>query len=436
MEIRPFRAFRFDESVVGDAGSCIAPPYDVIDPVQQEKLYQKNEYNIVRIIKGKTAASDNQSNNQYTRAADYLKDWIEKGALKQDPTDTIYAYVQDFELNGKEFRRLSFITQARLEPFGEIVKPHEQTLDEHIVDRLNLKRAALAEFGLVFCLYEDSGRVADKIIQTAAEQNPLLDHTDEQNIRHRLGAITARQDIDRIVKMMSDKSCIIADGHHRYTTALAFAKDSAGPAAKYQMLTFANIHQQGLVILPTHRLVNNVENLEPQSLISRLKNNFEITEHKFDSPQGKTKAMLRMLTQIKAEHNSNRNAFGIYCGTGSFCTAVLKDAHIMDSAAPQKSPACRALDVSVLHTLVLEQLLGINEEKLAEGGGLEYIQDSPGATKKLISQVDTKNKQAAFFMNPVSIEQLKAVTAIGERMPQKTTHFYPKVYSGLTVDKL
>ncbi len=436
MEIRPFRAFRFDGAVVGDAGSCIAPPYDVINPVQQEKLYQKNEYNIVRIIKGKTTASDNQGSNQYTRAAEYLKDWIEKGALKQDPTDGIYAYVQDFELNGKEFSRYSFITQARLEPLGEIVRPHEQTFDEPVVDRLNLKRTALAEFGLVFCLYEDSDRIADKIIQKAVEHNPLLDTTDEQKIRHRLFAVTAGRDIDRIVKMMSDKSCIIADGHHRYTTALAFAKDSAVPAAKYQMLTFANICQRGLVILPTHRLVNNTKNLEPESLIRRLKNNFDVTENKFDSPQGKTQAMLRMLAQIKEERNSNRNAFGIYCGTGSFCAAVLKDAHIMDSAAPQKSPSYRALDVSVLHTLVLKELLGIDEKRPAEADSLEYIQDCPGTATKLISQVDIKDGQAAFFMNPVSIEQLKAITATGERMPQKTTHFYPKAYSGLTVDKL
>ncbi len=220
MEVKPFKAFRYDSTVVGDVGGCISPPYDVISPAQQEQLYEKSKYNIIRIIKGKTTSFDNDDNNQYTRAADYLKTWIEKGVLKKDQTETIYAYVQDFDVAGNHFQRSSFIALARLEEFGKTVRPHEQTLDEPKVDRLNLKRATVAKFGLVFMLYEDEQKIADEIVGRATAQEPLIDYTDEQDVRHRLFPITTKVDIDAIARMMADKSCIIADGHHRYETAL------------------------------------------------------------------------------------------------------------------------------------------------------------------------------------------------------------------------
>jgi uncharacterized protein (DUF1015 family) len=195
--------------------------------------------NIVRIIKGKTTSSDNSSSNQYTRAADYLKTWIEKGVLKQDSTEAIYAYIQDFESGGAQLQRFNFIALARLEEFGPDghVRPHEQILNEPIIDRLNLKRATAAKFGLPFCLYEDEQSIADKIIERTASQKSLIDFLDENNVRHRLFAVTTHADIDVIAKMMLDKTCIIADGHHRYTTALTYAKESDNPAAGYPVST-------------------------------------------------------------------------------------------------------------------------------------------------------------------------------------------------------
>ena len=205
MEIKPFKAFRFDSNVVADVGNCIAPPYDVISPAQQQKLYEKSEYNIVRIIKGETTASDNADNNQYTRAADYLDKWVKKGVLKQDQDETIYAYVQNFELAGRNLQRSSFIALARLEEFGKAVRPHEETLEGPKIDRLNLKRATVAKFGLVFMLYEDEQNIADKIIEKASRQEPLIDCADEQQVRHRLFAKTAKDDSDANAKMMHDK---------------------------------------------------------------------------------------------------------------------------------------------------------------------------------------------------------------------------------------
>ena len=436
MEVKPFKAFRFDSGVVGDVGSCIAPPYDVISPAQQQKLYEKSEYNIVRIIKGKTTPSDNDSNNQYTRAADLLNTWIEKGILKQDSAETIYSYVHDFQLAGTNFQRSSFIALAKLEEFGKIVRPHEQTFSKPMIDRLNLKRATATKFGLPFMLYEDEQAIADKIIKKAATQKPLIDFADEQDVRHRLFTITAKDDIEAITKMMLDKSCIIADGHHRYTTGLSYAKESSNPAAKYQMLAFVNTLHEGLVVLATHRLVGNLENFSSEKLIADLKKNFEINEYHFNSPQSETAAKQKMLAQMKAEHNNSENAFGIHVRDNAFHVAVLKNKQVMDSVAPEKSNTWRLLDVSVLQKLVLEELLDIDEKKLASGSNVEYIKDADDAIDESITKVDAGKKQAAFFLNPIKMQQLKMVTEAGERMPQKSTYFFPKMYTGLTINKL
>jgi uncharacterized protein (DUF1015 family) len=436
MEIKPFKAFRFDESVVGDVGKCVAPPYDVISAEQQEHLYQKSEYNIVRVTRGKITPADSDTDNQYTRAAECLKNWMDEGVLKQDSTEAIYGYVQDFHWARRHFQRFSFVALGELEEFGKTVLPHEQIMNEPMIDRISLKKATRARFGLVFMLYDDDGNIADKIIEKAARERALIDFVDEQHVRHRLFAITAKDDIGTIVQMMGGKSCIIADGHHRYTTGLTLSKENADPAAKYQMLAFSNTRHEGLVVLATHRVVNNLEKLDLEKLLTDLTESFEMMEYSFDSPQSKTDARQRMLEQMKAEHHHDGNAFGIYGGHDAFYVAVLKDKMAMDAAAPQKSAAWRSLDVAVLHKLVLERLLDIGEKKLAAGGYLEYVKDTSDAVDDLISQVDNGQKQVVFFMNPPRIEQIRNVAEHGERMPQKSTYFYPKVFTGLTIQKL
>jgi len=436
MQIEPFKAFRFNADVVGDVGNCIAPPYDVIDDAQREQLYKKSRHNLIYITKGKTKASDNGQDNQYTRAADYLARWIEEGALRQDPDEAIYAYVQDFEVAGTQYQRLSFIALARLEDFGQVVKPHEQVLHKPMIDRLSLKRATSADLGLVFMLYEDPRKVADGIIAEAAEQKPLIDFVDEQDVRHRLFAVTDKQNIKQIVKMMSDKSCIIADGHHRYTAGLTYSKESSNPAAKYQMLAFANMHQDGLIVLATHRLVGNLESFQLTRLIEDLGEKFRITKFEFSSARTKKRARQNMLDRMQAEHDKDESTFGIYGGDNAFYVAVLKDKSTMDSVVPDMSQVWKALDVSILHKLILEGLLGIDQEKLAEGENLQYVKDTPNAIADSIAQIDAGQKQVAFFMNPIKMQQLKLVTQAGERMLQKSTYFYPKVYSGLTINKL
>jgi len=474
MEVKPFKAFRFNPEVVGDPGRCIAPPYDVIDAGERDELYKKSKYNVVRITKGKTAPADDEQHNQYTRAAEYLQKWISEGALKQDDEDAIYGYVQDFELNGVAFQRLSFIALGKLEDFGKTVRPHEQVFEKPMLDRLNLRRATKAYFGLVFMLYEDPKGVAEGIITRAMTQEPpivarasspcipshsmrheeqgqdalatvatqaLIDFVDDQGVRHRIFAITADEDVEAITKMMADKSCIIADGHHRYTTGLKYMQETGDPAAKYQMIAFTNTRQKGLVVLATHRVVGGIEGFRPQQFILDLKSN-GFTVMKFGStPDAEAteqakQQMLRTLAHINNLHDRDVPAFGIYMGGGVFYVAVLEDTSGMSATAPDKSEAWRALDVSVLQKLVLERLLGLDEQKMGNPEYVDYVKDMPNAVNELIARIDAGRKQIAFFTNPVKMEQLAKVTEAGERMPHKSTYFFPKMYTGLTIQKL
>ncbi|HLB74727.1 MAG TPA: DUF1015 domain-containing protein [Sedimentisphaerales bacterium] len=436
MEVKPFRAFRFDPAVVGDVGDCIAPPYDVIGAEQQEQLYEKNEHNIVRITRAKSFACDSDADNQYTRARGYLNEWIASGALKQDSAEAIYGYVQDYDLGGTHLQRLTFIALAKLEDFGKIVKPHEETLEKPMQDRLNLTRATSAQFGLVFMLYNDERGIADEIIECAAVGEALIDFADEQEVRHRLFAIIARKDVEAIGRMMGDKSVIIADGHHRYTTGLMYSRENSNPAAKYQMLAFTNMAHEGLIVLATHRLVANLDGFDIKKLIAGFGRNFKVTARAFDDEESKADAKGEMLARMKREMDKGRNAFAIYGGDGAFYLAVLKDGGAMDSAVPERSAAYRSLDVAVLHKLILEKLLGIDEQRRAKGENLEYVKGTPNAIDDSIARVDAGEKQAAFFVNPIKMSQLIGVTDAGERMPQKSTYFYPKMFTGLTINRL
>ncbi|MCX5645638.1 MAG: DUF1015 domain-containing protein [Phycisphaerae bacterium] len=437
MEVKPFKAFRFDASVVGDVSKCIAPPYDVINDTERDGLCQKSRYNIVHITKGKTGASDDERNNQYTRAAEYLRNWITEGALRQDDKETIYGYVQDFQLDGTAYQRLTFIALAKLEDFGKIVRPHEQVFEKPMLDRLNLERATAARFGLVFMLYDDPQGVADKIITQAAAQEPLIDFVDDQAVRHRLYAIAAQDEIRAVKAMMQEKSCVIADGHHRYTTGLKYMRESGNPKAKYQMIAFTNTHQKGLVVLATHRIVGGIKDFWPSDLLARLARGFRVEQFKFASgARAKTQAKKKMLAKMKSFYDQDKTAFGMYMGDGSFYVAALNDTSLMTAAAPDKSNAWRALDLSVLHKLILERLLGLDEEKMGNSDYVEYVKDMPNALNEVIERIDAGRKQVAFFTNPIKMRQLTEVTEAGERMPHKSTYFYPKMYTGLTIQKL
>lgn len=427
MEIKAFKAYRFNKDIVGNPGSCIAPPYDVIDEQMQQQLYDTNPYNIVRIDWGQVQKEDNQANNKYTRAGDYLKLWIDDGVLVREDAPGIYAYVQNFDVDGIGLQRSGFIALGKLEEFSGKVKPHEKTLDGPKADRLNLTKATQAQFGQIFMLYNDPSKTADTIIDNYSGHTPVLDQVDKDSVRHRLFVIANPDHIAQITAMILDKDAIIADGHHRYETALNYYKLTGNPNAQYQMMTFINMHNEGLVILPTHRLVGNLNKFDPMKLISDLHEDFEVNKYNIDQ-------MGLMLTAMQDCFSKKQVAFGFYAKTNNFYLLVLKNPNILDGLVDNMSGAWKSLDVSILHKAILEKHLAIGDAQLAAESNIEYIKDIDGAKDKAVKQVNDGKMQAVFFMNPTRIEQVMEVAKAGEKMPQKSTFFHPKIFSGLTIN--
>ncbi|MHC4962462.1 MAG: DUF1015 family protein [Planctomycetota bacterium] len=299
MDIKAFKAYRFNKEAVGNPGGCIAPPYDVIDSSMQDELYSRSTYNIVRAIKGKPDAGDSGSNNVYTRAAEYLENAIEAGALIQESNEAIYAYVQDFEIAGQAFQRSGIIACGKLKAFGEGVQPHEKTLEGPKADRLNLTRATACQLGQIFMLYDDPQNVDRQIISKALLKDAVIDTIDEHDVRHRLFVVDGQDSIDAFVTMMADKQAVIADGHHRYETALNYWAETQNQQAAYQMLTFVNMRNEGLVIQPTHRLLVDMESFDLPALLKELKDEFEITEFGFTSETERKQARKQMFEMMQ-----------------------------------------------------------------------------------------------------------------------------------------
>ena len=441
VRVKPFRAYRFNEAKAGDLSRLVSPPYDIIKGDMIEKLQSLSEYNITWIIKNKPEDDDTPSSNQYTRARDHFNAWTDKGILVRDDVESFYVYGQDFEIDGKKLFRFGFIGLIELEEFASKaqsgsgfsgVLQHEETLPKDIEDRLNLCRSSMANFGQIFVIYPDHSREVDSILEKQMKENPIGDITDEDGIRHRLWRIEGEDYLNEIIRLMKDKYVIIADGHHRYKTALALSNENPElESAKYRMLTFVNISNPGLVVLPTHRLVQNLEDFSKQKLIENISKYFDI--QKFDSN-------VEMFDLMNKRFKERKHSFGLFVDDGNFYTLTLRNISVMDDLLPDKSAELRSLDVAILHALILDNMLGIDKRKLEQGtmkggGYVIYIKGIGDAVEDSIKAVQ-KEAQAVFFMNPTRIEEVEAVSKNFECMPQKSTFFQPKVWTGFTINKL
>ena len=436
MDIIPFKGYRYNPQTVGDPGDCIAPPYDVIDAAQQADLYERNACNVVRIIKGKAGEQDNEQNNVYSRAADALRTFMAENALVEDPQEQIYVYSQDFTIDGTAYTRNGFIALGKLQAYGANVKPHEQTLAGPKADRLNLTRAIKTQVGQIFMLYSDPEKQIDPILAQACRAQPLLSHVDDDKVTHKLFAISDPQEIATISAVMESRDIFIADGHHRYETALNYMNESDNPKAGYQMMTFVNTHNEGLVVLPTHRLIKNVAGFSPDEFVGRLREAFDVARLAFHDVVEKKETLGQMTDALTVEFETNQNAFGMYFNDGAFYVVTLKDIAFMQNLAGDHSRPWQQLDVAILHKLALEKHLGIDEAALTAQTNVEYIKDFGDATGRALDRVDEGSAQCLFFMNPTRIEGIEAVAKTGEKMPQKSTFFFPKIYSGLVLNVL
>ena len=420
-QVFPFAGYRYNPDQVEDIDQVVTQPYDKINDLEQEKYYQASPYNIVRLILGKGEGAK----DKYEMAANYLKDWVNDEVLIQDQEPGFYAYCQEYETESGTKTRIGFVGLGKIEG-EEGVKAHEETLEGPKADRLNLIRATEANFGHIFMLYSDKERKIIKALdQVISERKPLISVTDKDQNLHKLWPIKDQELIDLIKEQMQDKKLYIADGHHRYQTALNYRnecrqKGYSGDFDK-RMMTFVNINDPGLTILATHRLVYGLDDFDSAEFLEQVQEVFEVTEF------ANKEEMYHKLDQ-KGKH-----IFGYKSKDDNmYYTLTLKDDSIMDQLITEHSQKWRNLDVAILHQALLNKYLGIDEEALAEKRNLDYIRYRDQA----LDQLDTDDYQAAFILNPTQVEEVKEVADNGERMPQKSTDFYPKLLTGLVLHKL
>ncbi len=403
-QIYPFHPYRYTEKA-GPIADLVTQPYDKISLAMRERYLALSPYNLVRLILGERQPSDSATDNAYTRAAAYLNNWISSGILARDPQPGVFPYFQEFTVpdTGERLVRKGFIALGAVEDYSAgVVYRHEQTLSGPKKDRLELLRATHSHFGQLFMLYPDPAGAVDALLDQAAGAAPLAEVEDEYGAIHR---IWKSADAAQIARLMGDKKLLIADGHHRYETALAFRNENPGlPGADRVMMTFVNMHSPGLKILATHRLVNGLAEGFEDDFLRRAAEDFEIAE--IDS--------LAPLKRAWAEP-TGRTAIGAAIGSRLFLLEFRQ--------------AAGELDVRVLHERLLGRALGIGEDAVRDERHLRYARGIDAA----VEEVRRGAAQIAFLLKPVSVQQVAAISFAGGVMPQKSTDFYPKLLSGLTI---
>jgi uncharacterized protein (DUF1015 family) len=434
--IYPFRAWRYNPSAVR-LEDVVTQPYDKITPAMQQAYYDRSPYNLVRIILGKPELFDGEGGESvYTRAARDFKAWQQQGVLAQEKSPAIFAYSQRFKVPGTEIvkERRGFIALGKVHDYADrVVFRHEQTLSKPKGDRLNLLRATHAHFGQIFMLYSDAAGSVEKILYDGAGPAEA-EVTDEYGVLHRVWKVSDPAVINLLTTAMADKKLIIADGHHRYETALNYSREHA-PAASAKtefstsqlpqpaypeaavMMTFVNMDSDGLVILPTHRVVHSLASFDPTA--------FKRAAEEFFTVEALPAAEAsNYIDTLSAQQGT---AFVAVTRTGAFLLrAKAEPVAAALAALPERQ---RQLDLSCLHSIVLDRLLGLNAEKVREQTNLRYLRDASEA----VELVRRGEADVAFLTNPVSMEQLKEVAFAGDVMPQKSTDFFPKLLSGLTI---
>ena len=439
--VYPFRAYRYNPEIA-PFDRVLTQPYDKISPAQQEKYYAADPHNLIAVEKGRTFANDTPQKNVYTRAAAALKGWIDANALRQDAAPAFYAYTQEFTVPGSSARRTrrGFIGAGRLEDYANnVVFRHEHTLSGPKADRLELLRHTHTHTGQLFMIYSDEEKRADAILgEVESAEKPVTELLDEYGVVHRLWAVADPTRIAAIQKAMADQKLVIADGHHRYETSLNFRNESrtkAGkliPDAPYErsMMTFVNTHSEGLTILPTHRVVNNLRDFSWSAVRRYLEPWFATDVFSFADDSRRAEAMEKFRTRLTQA--KTQRAIGVYpapgAGARAFYLLTLRPKADLAQILPGLSPLQRQLDVALLHQGILEPALGVTPHAVASESNLTYEREFAAA----IEAVD-RGAQVAFLLNPVDVDVVMKVATSGEVMPQKSTDFYPKLLSGITM---
>ena len=451
--IRPFRGIRYNPLRIKDLNRVVTQPYDKITPEMQEAYYSKDPHNVVRITLGKVEPGDDEKNNRYTRARESLEKWLREGVLLREKDPSLYAYYQTFtppvgasplsqgSKPAPTITRKGIIAQLLLEPLGRGVRPHEETLSKPKQDRLNLLRTARVNTGQIFMLYSDPRGELNKILDEETKREPDMDLVAEYGVKERVWVLDnakCKMQNEKLMEFFSKKELLIADGHHRYETALAFQKECKDdrPVAltgeedwNFRMVTLISMEDPGLVILPTHRLICGLDRFDLQVFLKKTEKFFKI------KPQRSHEELFRLMKGGSGSNDGTTERgdsfrFGIY-GNRRFYLLELKDHSIIDQWI-KGSAVRRCLDVVVLQDLLIESVeggLGISEEEVKGGGKIRYIRDAMEG----VQAVEQGIAGVCLFLNPTRVEQVREMAERGEKMPQKSTDFYPKLLSGLVM---
>ena len=423
--IKAFRGIVYNREKAGNIAGVVAPPYDVISSRMQEELYRKSPYNVVRLILNKIKNGDTSADNRYTRAGKHFREWLKKGVLVRDDADSLYVYAQRYKYGGKSFEMTGFIGLMALDlgKKGNVL-PHENTLKAPKADRLELMKNVGANLSPIFMLYEDPAhRISGAIGKKTKTTKPFIDVTID-GVRSRVWRISDKKSVAAIRHTMAGKKVFIADGHHRYETAVNYARYLAKTgaareekeAARFFMAYFAELNEKTLTILPTHRLIKDAGGLKKKGLLDKLGGAFAVE---------KVSSVNRMISRL--EKLRRGHAFGVSMGKKDLYVIKLKSEKTALPFMGDASKAWKELDVSILHLFVIRHLLGISDAD-------ENIEFSKSAEEAAALAGRGKFK-LAFILNPTKVRQMRKVAEAGEKMPRKATYFYPKPLSGLVINK-
>jgi uncharacterized protein (DUF1015 family) len=472
-EIRPFRAYRYDTNRVA-LKDVLTQPYDKITPEMQERYYAASPYNLIAIEKGKPTPGDTPENNVYTRAAAKLEEWIAAKILVQDQAPSIYVYAQDYLVPGTQTRRtrIGFIALGRVEDYSAgVVFPHERTLSAPKADRIELLHHTRAQTGQLFMLYDDKSRKIETLLEDVARRNAAIEMRDEFDVLHRLWPVSDADAIRRIEAAMAPQKLVIADGHHRYETALNFRNEnrekaiakgeksepnSSSPPAgdnnaayEFAMMTFINTHSKGLTILPTHRLVRNLDGFDFERFRKSVGPYFDWYSYPFADADERAASYAEFRRDFEGA-NHGRRGVGVYSGSffnptpttgagagtptgaNAFYLFLLRRDVDLEQLLPDLSEAQRGLDVVLLHRVMLEKGLGITAEAVEAEKFIAYEREMD----KAIAAVDRGEAQMACLLKPVRVEQVTEIALAGGVLTQKSTDFYPKLLSGETIFRI
>ena len=437
--VMPFKGILYNSEKITDSANVTSPPYDVISPDEQAAFYERHPNNVIRLILGRAKVTDTALDNPHTRSAAYYRQWMSEGILKQENQVALYFKSITYVHEEKAITRSGLIARVGLEPFEKrIILPHEKTFSKIRSERLALMKATHCNYCPIFSLYPDDGGILAALEQAVDKSTPIVEFIDDQGHRHRLWRILDPAIHHRVAEAMQDKRLFIADGHHRYETALNFRQHlketdpsfSGRHPANYVLMYLCSMSDPGLIILPAHRLLKAVSVEHMRHAIEASRTYFEVAEYPF-TPGDRQRVERHFLAALNK--GANRQCIGIYAHKSPVFYLLALKTGVMDELFKDELDASvRLLDVTVLTRLMFMKVLGFDRARLDDEQLIGYA----STADKALQSIDSDDFDVAFFLNPTRIEQVQEVARKGLIMPRKSTYFYPKVKSGLVMNTL